>query len=350
MGKPLIVIADMDEKYLAALEYKFLDVLGEKALLEMISERAYFENFFAQPRTAEIVVVDEKLYTRELQRHNIANLFVLTEETGSGSTEELNVNRVYKYSGIKEIFHELLYRSREKLLENEKKHREAQVISLYSAAGGSGKTCLGLGLAECLAQNHQRVLYINTESIQGFAYYVKNQTGMPNAGYYAMREDKEKVYNNIRRFLVKENFDYVPAFYNTLDSLNLDYEMYCHMLAGAKESGEYDVIIVDVEAGYSREKMELLQYSDKIIMVLQQDAVSMFKAEYILGNIDWRGKDKYIFVCNQYQEDKEDVCKSVQGKKSFVVNEYVEKIDAGIADIQQIAQLNGVQRLAYMFL
>mgnify|MGYP003178808683 CR=1 FL=1 len=57
MSKPLIVIADMDTAYLAELENKFLVELGDRAELEIISDPEYFEQFFSNPVTAEIVAV-----------------------------------------------------------------------------------------------------------------------------------------------------------------------------------------------------------------------------------------------------------------------------------------------------
>ncbi|MFR6391492.1 MAG: hypothetical protein ACLUN0_00080 [Roseburia sp.] len=35
--------------------------------------------------------------------------------------------------------------------------------------GGTGKTSLSVGLAECLAKKHKRILYVNTEAIQAFS-------------------------------------------------------------------------------------------------------------------------------------------------------------------------------------
>lgn len=350
MSKPLIIIADTDENYLTTLEYKFLESLDEKIELEIISDRNYFETFFASPRTAEMVIVDEKLYTRELHKHNIANLFVLTGELESGNTEELTVTHIFKYSGIKEIFNELIYRSKDKLLGDETEHKETQIISLYSAIGGSGKTSLSLGLAECLALNHQKVLYINTESVQEFAYYLQDKAGMPNGGYRAIREDTRHIYANIRHFIRKEGFYYLPPFLSTLDSLNLDYSIYDNLIRDAKESKEYDFIIVDIEAGYSRSRMQLLQHSDKVIMVMQQDGISLFKTEYLLNNIDLQDKEKYLFVCNKYQETMENAYFESEMQKKFPINEYIECMKERMESIHQLSQLSSIQKLAYMFI
>ncbi|MFR6391491.1 MAG: hypothetical protein ACLUN0_00075 [Roseburia sp.] len=73
-------------------------------------------NSFSSPVTAEIVAVNENLYTNALQGgQDIQNLFILSEHQEQGRTEELSVSRVYKYYGIKELYNELTYKSQERL-------------------------------------------------------------------------------------------------------------------------------------------------------------------------------------------------------------------------------------------
>ena len=47
MSKPLIVIADTDEMYLSTIERKLLKELGNRIELEIISDEAYFFEFFS---------------------------------------------------------------------------------------------------------------------------------------------------------------------------------------------------------------------------------------------------------------------------------------------------------------
>ena len=103
MAKSTIIIADSDEKYLSSLEIKFLEQLGDEIELEIISQAEYFNSYFSIPRTVNVLVVSEDLYTSELQRHNIDNVFVLTEDAEVGGTEDLSVERIFKYSNAEDI-------------------------------------------------------------------------------------------------------------------------------------------------------------------------------------------------------------------------------------------------------
>ncbi|MFR0740991.1 MAG: hypothetical protein ACLSHE_03790 [Roseburia sp.] len=89
MSKPLIVIADMDTAYLAELENKFLVELGDRAELEIISDPEYFEQFFSNPVTAEIVAVgqgEEGFYSFKFT-HNYEELQLeISKEILNGKT------------------------------------------------------------------------------------------------------------------------------------------------------------------------------------------------------------------------------------------------------------------------
>lgn len=350
MSRLLVVIADENEQYLSALEYKFLQELDDKIDLEIISDRAYFEQFFATPKTAEIVAVCESFYSRDLQKHNINNLFVLTENKTDGNTAELSVNRIYKYTGIKEIYNELMYRSRDKIEDDNAAEKETKIIAMHSAIGGSGKTVLGMALADSLEQNHCRVLYINAESIQEFGYYLKDKSGLTGEAVRSLKNDLKHTYTNVRPFIRKEGFSYLPPFQVTLDALNLEESVFENLVCTAKESREYDFIIVDIEAGYSREKIRLLQQADKALIILQQDELSVRKTEYLLHNIDVRDREKYMFVCNKYDESAFNACMSADAQIRFAVNEYVELIREPIKEARQFSKLQGIQKLAYMFI
>ncbi len=124
--------------------------------------------------------------------------------------------------------------------------------------------------------------------------------------------------------------------------MNLDYSIYSRLIQGAKESGDYDYIIVDIEAGYSTEKMELLKLADKVLIVLLPDPISLYKTEFVTKNLDLRDSEKYLFICNRYRKEN-----SLQNK--FSIQEYVEDMETPMENIEQLANRKGIQKLAYMF-
>ena len=98
MSKMRIIIADTEKKVVSALETKFLYELRDDVDLEVITDAEYFSVFFAKPQTADILVCGEELFTEDIKKHGIKKMFLLCEQAGTGSTEDLSVELVLKYS------------------------------------------------------------------------------------------------------------------------------------------------------------------------------------------------------------------------------------------------------------
>ena len=98
------------------------------------------------PQSADILIVSEDLYEISLQKHNIKNIFVMTEQHEEDQTEELNITKIFKYSSIKGIFNEILGQSAKDLKLAEEARTEPQIVVVTSAAGGVGKTTVAIDL------------------------------------------------------------------------------------------------------------------------------------------------------------------------------------------------------------
>mgnify|MGYP002553463125 CR=1 FL=1 len=141
MPKARVIVADTDINYIIPLQLKFAEEFFDAIDLEIISDRSYFEELFASPQKADILVVSEELYDTSLQRHNISNIFLMTEQYEENQTAELNVNRIFKYTSIKEIFNEIIGKSASEL-KIQKENQKPKIVLVYSACGGTGKTTI----------------------------------------------------------------------------------------------------------------------------------------------------------------------------------------------------------------
>lgn len=110
MARPKVIIADEDASYIVPLQFKFVTDFFNKIDLEIITDRAYFDEYFSRPQNAEILIISDDLYDSSLQRHNIQNIFVMMEQYDEGSTGELNVNQIgissyssYEEGGFEDI-------------------------------------------------------------------------------------------------------------------------------------------------------------------------------------------------------------------------------------------------------
>jgi len=216
MARPKVIIADEDASYIVPLQFKFVTDFFNKIDLEIITDRAYFDEYFSRPQNAEILIISDDLYDSSLQRHNIQNIFVMMEQYDEGSTGELNVNQIFKYTSIKEIFNEIIGKSTGALNIAVVEKKETQIILVTSAVGGVGKTTVAMGVAACLEQNYKRVLYINAARLQNFQYLLDNTTAISSPDVYGkLINPTDRIYDDI-----KINFSFYLVCISSLKTCN----------------------------------------------------------------------------------------------------------------------------------
>lgn len=350
MAKPRVIIADEDENYIIPLQFKFVTDFFNKIDLEIITDRAYFDEFFSKPQNAEILIVSDNLYDSSLQRHNIQNIFVMMEIPDDGGTGELNINQLFKYTSIKEIFNEIIGKSAGALNIAAVEKKETQVILITSAAGGVGKTTVAMGVAACLAQNYKRVLYINASRLQNFQNMLDNKTVLTSPEVYSkFLNPREIIYADFAHVIRKEVFNYVPAFKASLLSLGLEFSVYKSIVLSAKKSEEYDFIVVDMENSFSEEYTELLDVADRVIVVTTQTMQSVFHTNLLVANVNGINSEKYIFVCNDFNAEDENALIRPEMEMKFTIENYVEHVSMiDKVKIKDYAKIQGMQKTALL--
>lgn len=352
MAKPRIIIADTDINYIIPLQAKFAEEFPGEIDLEIITEPSYFEQLFASPQQVDVLIVSDQLYSGLLRRHNIGYIFVMMEKYEEGTTDELSINRLFKYTSIREIFNEIVGKSSDVLNVNIHTKKACQTVLVSSAAGGTGKTTVAMGLAGCLTRNYKKVLYINAERLQTFQYRLENRGAISAPDVYMRLVDPQpSVYQEIRHIIRREEFSYLPPFKAPLMSLGLHYSVYRKIAASAKKTNEYDFIIIDADPVFDEEKAALIGEADKVVIVTRQTEDSVLATDALVSNINGSGSEKYLFVCNDFRKDEENYLTSSDIGIRFQVNEYIGHFPAGEKiTTSKLAHDTGIQKTAFLIM
>lgn len=350
MDKPRVVIADTDENYIQSIELKFIEDFFDKVQLEIITDQEYFERLFMTPQSADILIVSEDLYEISLQKHNIKNIFVMTEQHEEDQTEELNITKIFKYSSIKGIFNEILGQSAKDLKLAEEARTEPQIVVVTSAAGGVGKTTVAIGMGMALAKDYRKVLYINATSLQSFPLLLKNPTTIcDNTIYSQLLGNSDDLYEAVKSEIRNEVFQYLPAFKSALMSLGLSLDIYKRIAESARKSGEYDFIIVDTDNIFDEKKAELINIADKVLIVTKQSKNAVIATNTLIQNINGIDSNKYCFVCNDYDKNEENFLISSMLETHFSVNEYIEHMEKyEMMDGNELSEQMDIKKLVYL--
>lgn len=350
MAKPRVIIADEDPNYIVPLQFKFVTDFFDKIDLEIITDGEYFNEFFSKPQNAEILIVSEELYDASLQRHNISNIFVMMEQLEESETGELNVNRLFKYTSIKEIFNEIVGKSSVTLNIGEIEKKETQIVLVTSAAGGVGKTTIAMGVAASLTKNYKRVLYLNASRLQVFQHMLNNCSSISATDVYTkLTTASDNVYSEIKHVIRNEEFNYLPPFKAALMSLGLDYSVFEKIVLSAKKSKDFDFIVVDADSTFDECKASLINLADRVVVVTNQSLSSVMATNILVSNINGANTDKYIFVCNDFDKEGTNALILPNLKVKFTVSDYVEHINR-IEQLKpvELAKDSGIQRITFL--
>lgn len=352
MAKPRIIIADTDNQYILPMQLRFVEEFFDQVDLEIITDADFFDNLFATPQKAEILIVSQELYDSSIHKHNIANIFLMTEQYEEDETDQLNLNKIFKYTSIKEIFNEIISKSSNTLKISSEIKKESQIILVYSSSGGVGKTTVALGMAACLTQNYKKVMYINAGWLQTFQHMFENQTSVSENDVYArLTNPSDDIYAEIKHVLRKELFTYLPPFKAALMSLGLKYSVYEKLALSAKKTNDFDFIIVDTDSEFDEEKASLLGVADKVVIVTKQNATSVYATNTLVSNMNCSQNDKYIFVCNDFSKDESNALISPTFTPKFVISEYIEHIlHYDNLKVEEFASSIGMKKASFLVL
>ncbi len=348
MNNLKIVMVDLNENYLIPIELKLIEMLGDDLELSIITNKQYLEEYFRLPRKIDILIIEESLYFNDLQKQDINNTFILLENNNElDVTKNLKLNTIYKYTGVREIYSQIINNSQ---IESEIKNKETKVVMMYSASGGVGTTTMSMGLAAALENRSMKVLYINTETVQSFYYMIPRYEYLNNNLEMDMISKDENILSKLRGAIGNNKFDYIKPFRQSLTSLNISLDDYIFLIDKIKESKIYDYIVVDTSNELTKEKSMFMGYSDKVIIITTQKEVDIIKLNALNYSIDTSNKSKFLYICNKYRDDKENYIIKDGFNSNLNISEYISEIDEELLDVNRLAKNTTLNKLTYMII
>lgn len=350
MAKPLIVVVESDLEHLIPLQLKLAETLIDVADFEVISDREYMEEYFIAPRTIDILVIEEDLYSERLSRHMIGKTYVLTDDMGDhdepvyrmeGASSD--VVCLFRYCNLNTLIRYIIPLDWCGSNVNEK---EPQLIAVISPAGGTGTTTVSVGISACMKQNLKKVLYLNAGNYQNFSFYLENKSTLSMEGCSQLKNSDARIYERMKPYLLKEEFTYLPALKNAREMLGISYENYAALAKAAQKSGDYDFVIVEIGNELTTDALKFLTSVNKILVIVNQDNYSLSKLNVMKYSVNCADKEKYLFICNAFEKEKENAFVSGSEKSTSVVSEYIERVpdEIPLLSCKDLRKIDGIQK------
>ena len=346
-----MVLIDSDTKFMEGLEWKLLEELGEKAEIESITEQEYFEEYFEKPKSIDVLVIHEEQYTECVRKQNVTLTFVL-QENEAGQPEDSRICMLHKYMNLNEMVRFITEKVSRRLniQSNTDANRITRGIMVYSPIGGAGKTTTAMGLAIALEKQGKKVLYFNVENVQNFQWYIQDKSYAYDELAACIVNEEEHALSYLKNALGHEEFDYVKPLRQSVLAYGITEENYFYFISRILEANVYDYIIFDVSSELTMFKTKLMAKCYRMVLVLQQDALSVYKTEEFLKNIDYSEEDKLLWICNNYQENQENRILHSDILRNCTIAEYVgkENMNGGSITLEDIRKSNLFQATAYL--
>lgn len=319
-----IILVDSDNNFLSNLEWYFIKQSDEHDIVT-ISTQDYLQKFFSNPQTADALVISEEMYFSELEKHNIAHIFTLTENEVESGTERLDGSRMSKYTtGIQEMYNIITGILKATNTGIKAKATSTEVIMVYSPIGGVGTTSIAVGLCAFLYKNYKKTLFLSVEALQTFGSFFSGEYSLDCWQNDMFKAERDDAIISLKEMVRNELCDYLPPFNNPLPSIPLGAEDYIHLINAIRSTKAYEFIVLDCGSEFTKDVSTLMGVADKVVLVYDHEKRTAHKIDCLLNSINYADREKYVFLHNRYIPESGEYLLD----QRFIRMKYtVEKID-----------------------
>ncbi|UVI31417.1 AAA family ATPase [Paenibacillus spongiae] len=183
----------------------------------------------------------------------------------------------------------------------------AKIAAVYAAVGGIGKTTLAIQLAQQLGGREARVFYLNLEQWNATSVWFgeegKDDFSRLLYTVQAHPDKTQSVLTELRRRHPALKVDYIAPCGNAEERLTMSAEQAKQIIAAIADSGQYDVVIVDLDSGMDPVHQAVFEVADVMIWLISSEPVAIRKTSLALryGDQKWgeafkRFRRKFRFI------------------------------------------------------
>jgi cellulose biosynthesis protein BcsQ len=330
MRKIRLVIADLNTKYLDLLsDFIMTTEYNEKFTIQTFSQQESFDKYRTEPRDTDLLLVDTELLSDMLPAIDTSRIFVLADHDSTRNS----LIHINKYQPLNQLLDRILsiYFAKEGIEQNPIiGSKKTKTISVFSAIGFCGKTTLSLNLCKILSEQGHKVFYLNLEYMSSPVIQGDNDNAFSKLLYHIKNKTLEQVEMQLE-VLKQHNqtlrFDYVPAPRMAQEMLDMNRQDSNMIIDVIVKSGQYDYLVIDLEASLQERILGALQKSDVVYWLLIDDINCLFKTQRLIeelqliyNNTNLQPKVSYVLnkSLNQRFNDIQSFGINIQGSLPYI--------------------------------
>jgi len=320
MGRLKLLLADDDQAYIESLTGYLMEKFPYKFQVSFFTNIEILQQFLIEEESKiDIILASEKFINeiKNLKYDKETPVVIKVVDRGMPKNE----NTIYKYCHGEKLVQNIIKIYEKSLQTNvfdQKELQTTRVVTIYSPAGGTGKTTIAVNLSKYLAKEDFRVFYLNLESINSLNCFfekideIKIQSSFSKV-LFALKENDEKLNMKIKEITQYETIHNIGYFLPPDNSLELDEVSSAEiklLLDEIKLTGLYDIVLIDLPSSFNYKNLTVMEESDEIIIITTPDWIAINKLESFLKdaqthekkrNIDFLGR--MTLIMNRWEEN-----------------------------------------------
>lgn len=287
MIKKTMILADHDKLYLKQLSNYFMEKAPQLEL-NLFTDETLLAEYLAQAQSVDILAVDEAfaLLPELAQIRNSVKILL----SASMSPVE-GFEPVKKYQKTEALLNEILLKYAEctGCAEAITGSSHTRTAAFYSPAGGTGKTVLALGMAAACASTGMRAFYLNLEMVDSVKEIMGRTPGSLSDIFLALKTKGKNVGVKLAACTGMEpsaGFYYLTGVDSISEYGEISGTDIKGLLEIIKSLSEYDVLILDLDSGFSEKTGLMLEQADIIFVPALSDEGTVAKLKRFLDEMN----------------------------------------------------------------
>lgn len=337
MAKLNLVIADLDESYAKALSEYISSNHSTTFLVSCFTKADSFTGYMGEQPFVDVLLISPDFYDLSIGYSQISLKAVLSQ--GVLCREYSGFQIINKYNTGEKLISEVIHlysKLNPSELRFSQYYKNAELIGVYSPAGGTGKTTIATALSMQCKELGKQSFYLNLESIQstGVFFNLESKRNLSYVFYYLKEKSKNLSFkmDGIKSTEIDAGVHYFNPPESPLEYEEVNTDELEQLIKAIKGMGCYDFIFIDMSNTFDMKNYKIMGLCDCIVLITLQEPISVYKNRVLLDELVKLSDtdkesitDKFITVINKYK-DKDGEGSTVQSPATVMIPEYTRAI------------------------
>ncbi|QGQ96677.1 hypothetical protein EHS13_18230 [Paenibacillus psychroresistens] len=311
MDSLIIVFLDDDRAYLEMISSYIHDSsYHTKIQLKTFTQRIALDAYLETASKFDLLVIQADSFDSQLKARIQGSCFVLLGESNTDATNH-EVTFLNKYQPLNLLLDRLLDIYANYYTKALDVSQTTQIISVYSAVGGTGKTTVAANLAKLLAFLDHKVFYLNLELFPSVSMFPDgdNKRNFEQLLYYVQVKTEQLFtkLESLKNYDPLTKVDYFEPTRSPIDMEEMTGNTVETIIKALALQGNYDYIIIDLDNSLHERIIRALTLSNQIIWLVLDDLNSIHKSMAVrkefsvrFSGSSFHWMDKIHYVLNKF--------------------------------------------------